>query len=73
MTRTTARAFVVGDTWTFKRTADPRYGATAQITALSTSIDAPHPGFLHHQHIDLVTATGIALQWPPATLRRVAR
>lgn len=64
----------VGRTYYFKYDFYIRhYGATATVTRISWSIDRPHPGHLTHKWIDLTTANGTAIQWPPATFKRNLR
>lgn len=65
-----SRKFIKGETWTFKHGYDAtRYGATAVITAVSVSVDRPHPGFIHHTWVDFTTANGTKIQWDPSTVR----
>ncbi len=69
-----SRQFVKGDTWTFKHGYHAeRYGPTAVVTAVSVSVDRPHPGFIHHTWVDFVTANGTRIQWSPSTVRHDLR
>ena len=50
-----------------------RYGPTATVIGRFTSVDRPHPGRVHRDWVDLVTANGTRLQWQAGKVSRAFR